>query len=179
MAEIKSTLDLVLERTKHLSFTEEEKTAQRTKDIQRAFAGMMQKYQDSLLSKAELQAEIERTKREFGLEDNSLFIDDVVNRIALTQDNRLALDLLEDLFGIATEDLKTIMEEFETTVTREAAQRKDRAVVRLREEHGISGSAVLPNLSADPDWSEELRGIVGKFEQDLTREKARHALAHT
>lgn len=47
MAEIKSTLDLVLERTKHLSQSSEEKQAQKQKDIANRLNGLLQKYQDS------------------------------------------------------------------------------------------------------------------------------------
>lgn len=41
MGEIKSTLDLVLERTKHLSQTSEEKQAQTQKDIENRRNGML------------------------------------------------------------------------------------------------------------------------------------------
>ena len=46
MGEIKSTLDLVLEKTKNLNLSSEEKQEQKQKEVENRIKGMMQKYQD-------------------------------------------------------------------------------------------------------------------------------------
>ena len=46
MGEIKSTLDLVLEKTRHLSQSSGEKQAQTQKDTDNRINGMLQKYLD-------------------------------------------------------------------------------------------------------------------------------------
>ena len=43
MGEIKSTLDLVLEKTKNLTLSSEEKEEQKQKEIEKRIKGMMQK----------------------------------------------------------------------------------------------------------------------------------------
>ena len=49
MAEIKSTLDLVLERTKNLTLTEEEKKSLQRKELEGKIRGWGQKYLDGLM----------------------------------------------------------------------------------------------------------------------------------
>jgi len=67
MGEIKSTLDLVLEKTKHLSQSSAEKQAQVRKDIEMRINGLLKKYQDGVVSKAQLQRDYEALKTEFNL----------------------------------------------------------------------------------------------------------------
>jgi hypothetical protein len=57
MGEIKSTLDLVMEKTKDLTLSSEEKKAQKQKEIENRIKGLLQKYQDGFLSKSELKTE--------------------------------------------------------------------------------------------------------------------------
>jgi len=174
MAEIKSTLDLVMEKTKHLSFSEEEKEAQRIKEIQKALTGIIQKYQDELLSEAELNAQLEHTKKDFKLEDDRLFLDGIVSRITLTQDNRTLFDLLKRQFGVEVAAIRAIIDRYNDTLSETADRRKNQAKAELQEEYGISGSAVLPNLNADPDWDRALGDITQRFDRDLTVEKERY-----
>ena len=67
MGEIKSTLDLVLEKTRHLSQTDEEKQVQKQKDIANRLNGLLQQYQDRMLSLTQLQRAYEKLKTEFNL----------------------------------------------------------------------------------------------------------------
>ena len=65
MGEIKSTLDLVLEKTKHLTQSSVEKQAQIRKDVEIRIKGILQKYQDGVVSKEQLQRDYEALKTEF------------------------------------------------------------------------------------------------------------------
>jgi hypothetical protein len=46
MAEIKSTLDLVMEKTKNLNLSNAEKQDQKNKEMESRLRGLVQKYQD-------------------------------------------------------------------------------------------------------------------------------------
>jgi hypothetical protein len=173
MAEIKSTLDLVMERTKHLSLSDEERQAQRTKEIQSALKGMVQKYQDNLLTWEEFQVALDRSRETFELKDNALLMEEILGRIELAGDNRLMLGLMADLLGIEATGLTSITASYEATVRSSAQLRADHAISELATSHQISGAAVLPNLQADPGWNEEHQDIFKKFQQDFRREKAR------
>ena len=72
MGEIKSTLDLVLEKTKHLSQSSDEKQSQIRKDIEMRINGLLQKYQDGVSSLEQLQRDYEALKTEYKLTDNTI-----------------------------------------------------------------------------------------------------------
>ncbi len=59
MAEIKSTLDLVLEKTKHLTLSEEEKQIQRHDEFRKTLKGLIRKFADKALKMKELKKELE------------------------------------------------------------------------------------------------------------------------
>ena len=63
MGEIKSTLDLVMEKTKHLSLSDEEKQNQKNSEIEKRVNGLLQKCRDQILSTDELQKEYARLKK--------------------------------------------------------------------------------------------------------------------
>ena len=63
MGEIKSTLDLVLEKTKNLTLSSEEKESQKQKEVENRIKGMVQKYQDGILSINQLIADYELLKK--------------------------------------------------------------------------------------------------------------------
>jgi len=46
MAEVKSTLELVMERTRHLTLTEDEKREQAVAEFKGSLGGLLQKVQD-------------------------------------------------------------------------------------------------------------------------------------
>ena len=50
MAEIKSTLDLVMEKTRNLSLSSEERAEQKSKEIRSQIRGLIQKFQDQIIS---------------------------------------------------------------------------------------------------------------------------------
>jgi len=53
MAEIKSTLDLVMEKTRHLTLSDEEKQEQKEKEFNKKLKGPAQKIQDQAINKRE------------------------------------------------------------------------------------------------------------------------------
>ena len=58
MAEIKSTLDLVMEKTRHLTLSDEEKQEQKENEFKIKLKGPAQKFQDQTINKRELKKEI-------------------------------------------------------------------------------------------------------------------------
>ena len=69
MAEIKSTLDLVMEKTKNLSLSSEEKQTQRNKEIEGRIRGLLQKYQDQLITLDQFTSDYRILCQEYGLDE--------------------------------------------------------------------------------------------------------------
>ena len=171
MGEIKSTLDLVLEKTKHLSQTSEEKQAQKQKDIESRLNGMLQKYQDDLFSLEQLRQDYQELKTEFKLPDHSALAGQVINRLDAAVDNHALFDVLEHCCALDYSGLADVINEYQAGYHAAAQSRMETLKASLAQKYSISGSAVVPNLEQDEEWHMEAQDRRSKFEERLSRER--------
>ena len=171
MGEIKSTLDLVLEKTKNLTLSSEEKETQKQKEIENRIKGMVQKYQDGMLSQNQLITDYELLKKEFTIAQNSSLIVEITKRIDPDQDNQPLLELLKEYCAIDTTAIESIIENFRKEYITASQNRIERLREDLSQRHNISGSAVLPNLDVDEQWRQEIDELRAGYEDHLNRVK--------
>jgi hypothetical protein len=173
MAEIKSTLDLVLEKTKHLSQSSEEKQAQVQKDIENRINGMLQKYLDGLFSLEQLQRDYKVLKAEFNLPENTILAGEVINRLDPGLNNLALFDVLEHVCHLDYSGIADVIKDFQAGYHTAAQSRMATLKESLAQKHLISGSAVVPNLEADEKWHLEAQAITSAVEQEINKEKER------
>ena len=171
MGEIKSTLDLVLEKTKNLTLSSEEKEEQKQKEIENRIKGMMQKYQDGILSKNRLITGYEILKKDYNMTQNKALIIEITKRIEPDQDNQPLLELLQECCTIDTAAIETIIENYRKAHLTASQNRMELLKEDLAQQFDISGSAILPNLEADGLWRQEAREMRAGFEDQLNRVK--------
>jgi hypothetical protein len=172
MSEIKSTLDLVMEKTRHLTLSQEEKEAQKRIEVNRRFQGLLQKYQDNLLKKDNLKKELDSLKIAYELNVDEMLADLLLNNLKLDRDNTLFLELLSEIFGFDLSGLETIFQNFKSAVKSATKERVDQIKTDLSKKRFISGSAVVPNLESDKEWLSMLGHIMEGFDEILNKEKA-------
>ncbi len=152
MTEIKSTLDLILEKTKHMTLTEEEKAELRLKEIREKIKGWIQKYRDKSLRLDALQNELKRTEQEYDTADvTNLMKKELIRSVEPELDNVPSFDLLEQLLGESTERLSRLLDTFYQRMDEEKKRIAD-TIGHTLAEKGISGSAVVPNPVNDEGW---------------------------
>ena len=173
MGEIKSTLDLVLEKTKHLTQSSEEKQAQAQKDVEDRITGMLQKYQDGVSSLEQLQRDYKALKTEYKLTDNTIMASRVINRLDPGLDNRALFKVLEHCCHLDSGDIADVINEYQAGYHTAAQSRMARLKESLAQKYLISGSAVVPNLEADEQWRREAQAMNSAFEQKLNQENDR------
>ncbi|MEJ2729265.1 MAG: hypothetical protein P8185_12290 [Deltaproteobacteria bacterium] len=175
MAEIKSTLDLVMEKTKNLSLSAEERQEQKNKEIGSRIRGLLNKYQDKVLSFDQFNSEYRALEKEYGptATGNEQLIKEIYNRIELGKDNQSLFDLLSKFEVSDLEGLKSILREFQNVSDSAAGERRKTLKEQLAKMHLISGSAVAPNLEKDDDWRKEAGKIRARYGALLDEEKAR------
>ena len=159
MGEIKSTLDLVMERTRHLSLSAEEKAEQQRQDFEKRLQGLLQRYADGALDADTLKERIATLQSETGISDRKLVTGAVLKRIDPDADNRHWLELLASLAPAAGQPLKDMLTaygESKLALVRDSAARLGD---RLDRQHGIRGSAVAPNPEKDPSYPERLDAL--------------------
>jgi len=172
MSEIKSTLDLVMEKTRHLTLSQEEKEAQKRIEVNRRLQGLLQKYQDNLLKKDNLKKELDSLKIAYELNVDEMLADLLLNNLKLDRDNTLFLELLSEIFGFDFSGLETIFQNFKSAVKSATKERVDQIKTDLSKKRFISGSAVVPNLESDKEWLSMLGHIMDGFDEILNKEKA-------
>ena len=171
MGEIKSTLDLVLEKTKNLTLSSEEKETQKQKEIENRIKGMVQKYQDGILSINQLITDYELLKKDFTIPQNNSLIVEITQRIEPDQDNQPLIELLQKCCASDTAAIETIIENFRKEYLAASQSRIELLKEDLAQQCNIRGSAVLPNLAVDEQWRQEIHELRTGYEDQLNRVK--------
>lgn len=156
MGEIKSTLDLVMERTRHLSMSADEKARQRRTDFSRRLQGVLQQYADGALTTAQLQSRVSDLQAELGMSGRETLLAAVIERIDPDADVRCWLDLLAELAPPVHAALENMLHEYRTARSAIQHDAERLQLDHLARAHGIHGSAVLPNPLKDAGLQERL-----------------------
>jgi len=172
MSEIKSTLDLVMEKTRHLTLSQEEKDEQKRTEAKNRLNGLLQKYQDNLLRKENLEQELNSLKTTYGLNVDKMLAELLLNRLKLGRNNKLFLELLSEFCELDLKGLEAIFQKFREAVKSATEERVGQIKSDLAKKRFISGSAVVPNLERDKEWLSMLGRINGEFNQILNEERA-------
>jgi len=173
MGEIKSTLDLVMEKTKHLSLSKAEKEAQQKIETKKTLKGLVKKFQDQLLKPEMFIKELTALEKRYRMTDRNMLVDEILDQIDLEQENTQLLILLRDVCGKETSGLESVIENFTKEVTAAKDNRSEEIKRYLSDNHAISGSAVLPNLDADTGWLTTSEKIHRAYEKNLAKENSR------
>ena len=173
MGEIKSTLDLVMEKTKNLSLSDEERQGQKNKEIESRIRGLLQKFNDQALNIDNLRSEYQKLQKDYDLSANAPLIKEIYRQIELGKDNHAWFELLAQFKVADIEGITSVLYEFDEVIDAAARERSKILKDTLAEAHFISGPAVAPNLEADKAWQEQAGEIRAKFEPLLNQEKTK------
>ena len=175
MGEIKSTLDLVMEKTKNLSLSDEERQGQKNKEIGSRIRGLLNKFQDEAISMDRFNSEYQVIKKEYSLmgTGNKHLIKEICDQIELAKDNQALFELLAELKVSDFEMLSSVLLEFQAVSDTAARERRKILKDQLAKTHFISGSAVVPNLDNDNEWRKETEEITVEFKAKLNEAKSK------
>lgn len=174
MGEIKSTLDLVLEKTKHLTLTPEEKEQQKRDEARKKIKGQVQKYIDGGLNLAKFADELTDMQSTYGSMAIDLLRAELLGGLLVGRDNTLRLVLLKEICQIDPFELRSILDDYNDEIQSTTRERARKLAERLMQKHSISGSAVVPNVEMDKVWQTEVVAIHTKYDQRLKQEKAKY-----
>jgi hypothetical protein len=149
MGEIKSTLDLIMERTKTLSMSPEEKEENRRQEWLKKSRGWIQRFLDDRITLEKVQEELFTPAPPDGWQ--KILKEEIVGGLEPGRDNEKRLLLLETLLSIPVVPYRKMIASFHQMVDQEEERQNN----RLRDhwaKQGISGSALVPNLEGDSSW---------------------------
>ena len=150
MGEIKSTLDLIMEKTRNMSLSAQEKEELKTRELKGRLKGFVRKGLEGDLSADQFRKLIEK-ERGKSPQANDLLMAELVARIEPEGENERIFQIMEEVSSGSSGPFKKVLSE----CSRDMERQRDRSEEDLREElrkRGVSGSAVLPNPARDPAW---------------------------
>ncbi len=170
MAEIKSTLELVMERTRHLTQSEEEKREQAAAEFRKNLSGLLQRFQDGALTPDHFREDLRRLQESTHATERAIIPEEICKRLDLDGDNAWVLTLLKEAFSISPQGIATVFSQYREAIEDLASKKSNEIREDLAEKHGISGTAVVPNLAADEHWTAEKQHLRDRFKSILAQE---------
>jgi hypothetical protein len=175
MGEIKSTLDLVMERTRNLTLSHEERRRAQDVQIERRVNGLVQKLDDGLLRFEQALEELDQLKKEYELEGDTRLMEAVIAHLDLEKENRAVMAVLEKYFRCRTDDVISVISGYQRAVYHLAKKDAERIRQTLNQNHGVCGAAVVPNMAVDSQWLGAMDAIKREYGKKFIQ--AKQALA--
>ena len=166
MAEIKSTLDLIMEKTQNMILTEDEKEEIRRKELNGKIKGWIQQYQDNIVSLDSIRSEIQKEEKDRQVELKKTLKKETIQRIEPDEDNTKSLQLLEEILEINKDSIINIISQFQAILDTEKINKINKMKTRLNEKE-ISGAAVVPNLDSDKEWNSYYLTLKKEFKEKI------------
>jgi hypothetical protein len=155
MGEIRSTMDIIMEKTKGLTMTEEEKEAFRKKETEGKVRGLFQRFLDGFIDAERLKDEIGSLGEERYAVAREPLLRECMGRMEPGADNTILLDALENAAGLDIAPIEKIILDYNQDLEQQEMDRKQVMQKNLKR-LGISGTAVIPNIHADQEWIKDL-----------------------
>jgi hypothetical protein len=166
MADIKSTLELVMEKTRHLHMTDEDKRKQAAQAFKEAVSRLAGRYLNRQIDLEKFKAELNQLG-EGTASDKADAAAEIGRRIDPAADNKVLLDLMRDGLGLDISGIEATLRHFRKMLHSDEGLARERIRVDLSKK-GISGTAVIPNPGADKDWTERRREMFEAVKLELT-----------
>lgn len=178
MAEIKSTLDLVLERTRHLTLSAVEKGEIEVREALKKVSGYLSRYRDGVLSLEALLKEMRGLAPEIRDRVRGEMARQMSLALNLSPDTDTLIPALEALADPGWTDLLAGVRQCRTEVREALTAARGSAEGRVLAElaaAGIRGSAVAVKIEGDQQWIAMKQKLMKPCEERL--ERFRRALA--
>lgn len=172
MGEIKSTLDLVLEKTRHLSLSREERAAQQSAEMEKRVDGLLMKYREGTIKKDRFFQALDALRGGDGASVDSVVKHAMLKRVGLDPDDGVWLELLNTVYGVDTKPLAAVISDYQAVIRKSEITWSRKSLTRLQDKYQVTGTAIVANLEADPEWNRKHKEIETEFGRRLENEKA-------
>jgi hypothetical protein len=162
MAEIKSALELALERSKKYVISDEEREKMRQKEILQKAMGLFHRFKEGHLSINEMMKEIERMDDKMRERVKEILLSQWTEHLALDPDSERLFDALESLKGRSLQSLREKFESLRSVYHHEIKEARQTLSLDLAEalkSEGIDGDAVEPNPEGSEKWESRVERI--------------------
>jgi len=159
-------MDIIMEKTNGLTMSDEEKAELKQRELTGKIKGLIQKFFDNSINLDRLKIEAVALREEQQEMFDQIIKEEVIKRIELEGNNEPVFIVLENTTGIDAVPIHKILADFEQRLKNERKVHERGLRDRLKEK-GISGSAVLPNIKADPEWNDFVSNLKQEFRENM------------
>ena len=166
MGEIKSTLDLVFEKTKNLTMSDEEKLSLARENLDKKVQALCNRYLDNFIPLTRLKDEMEKiasNDRELAYNCLKKYL---FSRFDLDSDNSLIVSALSEINRFDVALLKNLQEKYNLEKEETKTILTEKSLLALKE-RGVSGSAVGVNFDTIPEWTEFLKALCNRYQEQF------------
>jgi hypothetical protein len=166
MGEIKSTLEIIMEKAEGITVTDEEREGFQRIEIEGKMRRLLQRFFEHRMTLSDLKEEVDRLDRQHAGEYRKALQKIGVEQIDPEGKNQPLLIALAEVTGLDTDAVRRHIDRFQKSVGKRRDEIRRRMLEDLKRQ-GISGSAVVPNLNTDPDWLRFLSESRASFVKSL------------
>jgi len=166
MGEIKSTLELAMERTKKFAISEKEREEMKQKEVLQKAASLFHRYHDGLLSPHDILRQIDKMEKETATTVKELLLSRWIDALSLDDEQEKIFKGIELLEQRNIDEAKHGFRSLFSRYQREKEKIKEKVRLQLIEDlrkDGISGSAVEPKFEGSKLWEKENEGLDHSF----------------
>jgi hypothetical protein len=170
VGEIKSTLELAMERTKKYAISEKEKEEMKQKEVLQKATSLFHRYREGYLSLNEILKEIERTEQKTAAALKELLLSQWIDALSLSDDDERILKGIESLKKRGIDEVKERLHRLSSRCQTESEKVKEEMGSQLTEalrKKGIYGSAVEPKLEGSELWKKEKEKLDNSYKTKL------------
>jgi hypothetical protein len=170
MGEIKSTLELAMERTKKFAISEKEKEEMKQKEVLQKATSLFHRYRDGLLPLNEILKQIERMEKKTATTVKELLLSQWVDALSLDDGEERILRGIESLEQRSIHEVKQKFRHLLSQFQGEKEKIKEKVKAQLIEvlrNDGIWGSAVEPKLEGRELWEKENEKLDHSYKMKL------------
>ena len=165
MAKIKSTLDLVMERTKNLAMSREDREALQRKEWEDKARGWARMLIDQKITIDELMKEFTVESSRYGALADILHVE-LTRHIDPDADNSIILKALTEVIGLEVKPFTDFINDYHARYELYRQEHQVRLLSELKA-RGISGTALVPNMDHDEVWTAFVKGLKDRFRHEI------------
>jgi len=173
MAEIKSAVELAMERTKGLRLSHEEMEKMKEEEVQSKAVGLVNRFLEVDFHLRDVEKELAKFDPQQRKHLEQLFLHHLIEAMSLDRDNDLIFQGLESLLPTSAWMVKKIKDLLQKYQRREKDefQKTQTDLSAGLERLGIGGSAVHPKVEGSPEWERARAAFKPGFEEELKKLK--------
>jgi hypothetical protein len=169
MAEIKSAIELAMEKTRDLVVSSKEREEMALKDVGDKVKAVLRRYMEEMIGPDDASKELNRINGDERIK-KTVITDTLVEEFELHKNNERLLALFSvagiELSQPLKNELEKIYQAFQEEVDARKASSRKRIMDKLID-LGISGNAIELNLDAWGEWHEDLERASDVFHQNM------------